>query len=182
MKSTPVQENRRWHLRQIMKAVGGNNAVAAKLDGVSTSYITIVAGPTPSRNIGDRTAAKIEKAFNLPPGSLDLPPPEETKDADPYLAQISATLANVGDSHKELVLSIAQWVADRALAPSPAVKNGSLQLKEFNINSPPVKKVTDNSDSSGNARTLTARGGLNQRRKDDVAHGSTNKPRGGRKA
>lgn len=130
MKSTPVQENRRWHLRQIMRAVGGNNAVAALLNGVSTSYITIVAGPSPTRNIGDKTAAKIEAAFGLAPGALDLPPPKEPTGADPYISEISATLANVDDTDKEFVLAIAQWVAARALSPT-APRAGKIDLRNL---------------------------------------------------
>ena len=130
MKSTPVQENRRWHLRQIMRAVGGNNAVAALLNGVSTSYITIVAGPSPTRNIGDKVAAKIEAAFGLAPGALDLPPPEEPTGADPYISEISATLANVDDPDKEFVLAVAQWVASRALSPT-APRAGKLDLRNL---------------------------------------------------
>ena len=130
MKSTPVQENRRWHLRQIMRAVGGNNAVASMLNGVSTSYITIVAGPAPTRNIGDKTAAKIEAAFGLPPGALDLPPPKEPAGTDPYISEISATLANVDDTDKEFVLAIAQWVAARELSPA-APRAGKINLRNL---------------------------------------------------
>ena len=129
MKSSVVHENRRWHFRQIIRSVGGARAAAALLNDVSTSYITIVAGPTPTRNIGDKVAAKIEATFGLPPGSLDQPPPPETVDKDPYIAAISATLHATSDSDKEFVLAIAQWIAARSLSPE-APRAGRISLKE----------------------------------------------------
>lgn len=63
MKSTPAQENRRWHLRQLIRAMGTNAKVALMLNDVSTSYITIVAGKKPSRNIGD--AMKIAAGLTI---------------------------------------------------------------------------------------------------------------------
>lgn len=101
-----IKENRLWNLRRLVEAAGGINA-AARITGRHNSQLTDLCGPNPKRSIGDRVAAAIETAFNLPPGALDHPPPKETKAGNPFISRIAATLANVPDEDKDFVLSIA---------------------------------------------------------------------------
>jgi len=112
--SNDIQANRLWNFRQVIKAVGGVNE-AARIMGKKNSYITAISGPNPNRSIGNRMCATIESAFGLPPGSLDLPPPKEIKDADAHLSRISATLANASTADKEFVLAFAEWLVGRSL-------------------------------------------------------------------
>ncbi|MFA7290929.1 MAG: hypothetical protein WC023_01650 [Rhodocyclaceae bacterium] len=109
----PLQANRLWNLRQLVRAAGGINAAAEVLQR-HNSYITSIAGPNPSRNIGDKMAQTIETAFGLPPGSLDKEPPAQSRGDDPYLSAIAATLANVADADKEFVLAFSEWIAGRS--------------------------------------------------------------------
>lgn len=142
MESTTIHENRRWNFRQLIRSAGGNNAVAALMN-VSTSYIVIVAGPTPTRNIGPKMAAKIEARFGLNPGALDVPPPVEAMNTqDHYLSSIAATLANAPDDDKELVLSFSHWVRSRSLAQiAPGV--GKLSLNNITNGISDVTDITD---------------------------------------
>lgn len=64
-----TSEHRLWHMRQLVRSVGGTNE-AARITGKRNSYITQIAGPKPTRQIGDKLAAQIELAFGLPSGSL----------------------------------------------------------------------------------------------------------------
>lgn len=124
---SPVQEARLWNLRQLIKGSGGTNAAAEILDR-SPAQLTGVAGPSPMRAIGDKLAQHIEKCFNLEPGSLDKPPPVETKTADPFLAQISSTLALCSDSDKAFVLAMSEWIAERSAKSSVIGTPGSVSL------------------------------------------------------
>lgn len=114
---TDVQANRLWHMRQLVKSVGGVNE-AARIMGKKNSYITQVAGPNPVRAIGDKFAKQVEEAFHLTPGSLDFDPPATNKE-DKLIDEIAATLANASESDREFVLSIAQWVTKRSLTGAP---------------------------------------------------------------
>lgn len=111
-----IRENRLWNMRQIVRSCGGVNA-AARILKRDNAYITAIAGPNPTRSIGDRITPVIEEAFGLQPGALDLPAPEETKRDDPLIGQICATLANASEADKEFVLHIAEWIVKRRLIP-----------------------------------------------------------------
>lgn len=109
-----IQEHRVWHLRALVRSAGGVNAAARKLDRQNT-YVTQMLSDDPNtkRNIGSKMAAHIESCFGLAPGSLDQPPPVETKASDPYLSRIAGFLATAPDDDKELVMALAEWVAKR---------------------------------------------------------------------
>lgn len=148
VKLTRTQENRLWNLRQLIKAAGGTNAAAEKL-ARSPSFLTGIAGPKPQRTIGDRIATHIETVFGLPPGSLDNDPPKESKTDDPFLAQISATLAMCNDNDKAFVLAMSEWIAARSANALPiAGKHGSTSLAfsaveiEATVNGDPNKART----------------------------------------
>ena len=109
-----IQENRVWNFRQIINSVHGTNEAARIMDK-KNSYITQIAGPNPVRNIGNKMAAQIEVAFGLAPGALDLDPPNETRDNDPYIAELSSVLTNASKDDKDMLVKIAKLFAERSL-------------------------------------------------------------------
>jgi len=140
--SERIQENRLWHFRQLVKLAGGNNA-AADILGVLPPYVSQLVGTNKQRrNIGDRTAAKIERCFGLASGSLDADPPKQADNDDLYLREIVSTLANASDNDKEFVLAMAQWIASRSSANKviessnvPADQGGMVAMSSFSTSS-----------------------------------------------
>lgn len=65
-----VKDIRRKNLRAIARSVGGVTQLAERL-GKSQSQISHLIGTNPVKNIGDRFAAEVEKAFEKPHGWLD---------------------------------------------------------------------------------------------------------------
>lgn len=128
MTADRILENRLWNFRQLVKAAKGNNA-AAEILGVRGPYITQIAGPKPTRTIGDRMAARIESAFGLEPGALDMDPPAEANAQDPFIAEIVATLSHVDQADKEFVLGMTQWIARRSTeSRSVSARAGKVSL------------------------------------------------------
>lgn len=109
-----TQEYRLLNFRQIINSVGGTNE-AARIMGKKNSYITQIAGPNPTRSIGNRMAATIEQSFKLTPGTLDLPPPQETKGDDKHMAELASVMVNTGTDDREIIIEIAKLFAKRAL-------------------------------------------------------------------
>jgi len=108
MKATEaVHDNRLWHTRKLVQLVGGTNEAARRL-GKKNAYITSIAGPNPTRTIGDKVAAQIEKSFNLAPGSLDRLPPSEAHGGDLLIREVAATLVHATERDKRAVLFLAQ--------------------------------------------------------------------------
>ena len=129
LKLSRTQENRLWNLRRLIKSAGGTNAAAAEKLERRPAYLTGIAGLHPQRTIGNKIAQHIESTFGLPPGALDNDPPQETKGPDPFLSQISATLAMCSDDDKAFVLAMAEWIAARAANALPiANRHGSTSL------------------------------------------------------
>lgn len=96
-----IQQNRLWNFRQIVNSVGGTS------------------GPNPSRSIGNRMVATIEKSFALEPGALDLAPPIEARGEDKHMAELSSVLANASKEDREIVIEIARLFAKRSLRIKP---------------------------------------------------------------
>jgi hypothetical protein len=71
MAKRDVTEIRRDRLRELMRVRGGPGALAKKLGYSSGSYLSQVAGPTPTREISERVARAMEKLLGLPEGYLD---------------------------------------------------------------------------------------------------------------
>lgn len=65
-----VKDIRRKNLRTIARSVGGVTQLAERL-AKSQSQISHLIGTNPVKNIGDRFAAEVEKAFSKPDGWLD---------------------------------------------------------------------------------------------------------------
>jgi len=108
MSKQKIAKNRYWNFRQLIKTVGGNNA-AARLLEKTDSFVTSYASKAPTRNIGDQFAQQIERAFKLPPGSLDKDPPATTSVEDEYLSEIVATLANASNYTRQFILAASQF-------------------------------------------------------------------------
>lgn len=65
-----VKEIRRKNLRALSRKVGGVTQLAERLSKLQ-SQISHLIGTNPIKNIGDKLATQVEKAFNLPHGWLD---------------------------------------------------------------------------------------------------------------
>ena len=109
-----IQKNRLWNFRQIVNSIGGTNE-AARIMGKKNSYITQIAGPNPSRSIGNRMVTTIEKSFDLEPGALDIPPPREVHGDDKYMARLSSIMANTKKDDREMLIKIAELFAENSL-------------------------------------------------------------------
>lgn len=68
--SRNVKDIRRDNMRALAESIGGITAMAERL-GKSQSQISHLIGYTPIKNIGDRIATEVEKAFGKPFGWLD---------------------------------------------------------------------------------------------------------------
>ncbi len=68
--SRNIKDVRRDNMRALAESIGGITAMAERL-GKSQSQISHLIGYTPIKNIGDRIAAEVEKAFGKPFGWLD---------------------------------------------------------------------------------------------------------------
>lgn len=112
-------QTRLWNFRNLVAAANGTNA-AAEILGVRPSYITQIAGPKPMRTIGDRMASKIETKFGLAPGALDIEPPDESRNSDPFISEIVATMSHVTQADKEFILGMSEWIARRTTAERSA--------------------------------------------------------------
>lgn len=69
---TNVYQNRYEHLRELIERMGGQQAIANKLE-VTKQYISLVGSEKPGKNIGHKMARKIETVFGMPIGTTDLP-------------------------------------------------------------------------------------------------------------
>jgi hypothetical protein len=77
MEILPIHEVRRARLRQLLHEHGGPAALARRIGLFQASYLTQLAGPTPTRTISEHTARRIEQALLLPEAWLDSPPAED---------------------------------------------------------------------------------------------------------
>jgi hypothetical protein len=89
----PRREIRRQNAKKLAASVGGQAEFGRKT-GMSDSQITQNLGDKPTKNIGNIIADRIEKAFDLPPGWLDVlhdvedqrvPAPSLAKSPPPHL-------------------------------------------------------------------------------------------------
>lgn len=65
------QCRKQW-LRELQKREGSVAALAAKVQ-TDANYISSLLGPSSRRNVGDPLAKRVERAYSLPPGTIDLP-------------------------------------------------------------------------------------------------------------
>jgi hypothetical protein len=69
------EELRRENARKLASGKGGK-ADFARLVSMEPSQVSQLIGPNPSKNIGNSIARRIERAYELPEGWIDLPHPE----------------------------------------------------------------------------------------------------------
>lgn len=70
-KTPNVYERRREHLRLLIEQWGGPGALARKLGYKNSSFLVQMCGPSPTREVTEHTARRIEQALALPTGWLD---------------------------------------------------------------------------------------------------------------
>ena len=113
-----LMDIRRLNLRKIIRDNGGVKEAARRASSAghkrNASQFTELCGPTPSRNIGDKLAQALEQEFGLPPGFLDIPPPDETRHSDPFIAGVASAMHNLPAEDKAIVLEISEMLAKRA--------------------------------------------------------------------
>jgi hypothetical protein len=85
-----VKDVRRENMRSLARQCGGISDMAKRLER-SQSQISHLIGKTPIKNIGDRIATTVEKAFNKPPGWLD---------REHFRRQEATAVHDVGDTSK----------------------------------------------------------------------------------
>lgn len=73
------QQVRRANLRNLIEQWDGPTNLAIKLDYSNASYLVQMAGPHPTRAIGEKVARRIEQALELPVGWMDQPPGQTPK-------------------------------------------------------------------------------------------------------
>ena len=76
------EEIRRENARRLASNAGAKVAFA-RLVGMDASQVSQIIGPTPTKNIGNSIARRIEKAHHLPEGWLDVQHPEMVGVAPP---------------------------------------------------------------------------------------------------
>lgn len=81
---------RRDNLRRLIEDHDGATNLARKLGLAGSSYLAHVTGPTPIKDIGEKSARHIESSLNLPPGWLD-----RRHDADQLVVEAVLLVAEV---------------------------------------------------------------------------------------
>lgn len=111
---------RRFNLRKLKQRFKTWSALAERMD-IDASYLSCIAGPNPTRKIGDELAAKIEQAAGLADGqlsslslALDLPDQDLESallTADAGSLQLVLTILKQGIS-AETALALAMVIRD----------------------------------------------------------------------
>ncbi|UZZ64561.1 transcriptional repressor [Curvibacter phage PCA1] len=86
MNMATVSDYRRENLRKLIDNNGGPLALATKLGYVNSSFLVQMAGPSPIRDVTEKTARAYEEKLGLEPMSLD-------KEVDLTAAGTSTTVA-----------------------------------------------------------------------------------------
>lgn len=105
---------RYWNLRGIIEA--SSNAIVADMLGKKTSYITAIAGPNPSRAVGDDLALEIETAFHLPVGGMDAKPDRRISNEDPKIAEVARMMSVGNELDKDLIVRLVKQVCGHSIA------------------------------------------------------------------
>lgn len=106
--NSEIKLNRYWNFRGIVET-SKNNKVADML-GKTAPYVSAIAGPKPNRAIGDEIAGQIERAFHLPPGSLDAKPDRRTTNEDPLIGEVARIMSVSTDMDRQLILSVVKAI------------------------------------------------------------------------
>ena len=102
----PRREIRRQNAKKLAASVG-SQAEFGRKTGMSDSQITQNLGDKPTKNIGNIVAQRIEKAFNLPPGWLDLthetPHQPNADSVNQAVERIARMMDWIGDDEAQLL-------------------------------------------------------------------------------
>lgn len=71
VRPSPLSNTRRENLRRLIAERGGANAVAKALGYTNASFLSQMAGPSPMREVSEKTCRTFEKRLGLPSGYLD---------------------------------------------------------------------------------------------------------------
>lgn len=71
VRSTPLADVRRENLRRLIAQRGGANALAKELGYSNASFLSQMAGPSPMREVTEKSARAFEKKLGLAEGYLD---------------------------------------------------------------------------------------------------------------
>lgn len=74
-----LEDIRRANARALIAAQGGVTKVSKKLGHTSASFLSQQTGPTPSRDVTEKTVRQLEEAYRLPKGALDVEDATVTK-------------------------------------------------------------------------------------------------------
>lgn len=108
------EELRRENARKLASGKGGK-ADFARLVSMEPSQVSQLIGPSPTKNIGNSIARRIERAYQLPEGWLDESHPESpmrSEDEESGAADVSAT-ANKKEApaaQDDLLLTIVEMI------------------------------------------------------------------------
>lgn len=99
-----VKDIRRENMRALSRQIGGISEMAERLDK-SQSQISHLIGSNPIKNIGDRIASEVEKAFSKPHGWLD---------REHFRVQEATAIYELSENHKKdnmlyRVVPILEW-------------------------------------------------------------------------
>jgi SOS-response transcriptional repressor LexA len=73
MSKIDVHQTRLSNLRRLIETMGGPTALSQKLKYANGSYLAQLAGPKPTRTIGEKVARNIETSLGIPTNWLDEP-------------------------------------------------------------------------------------------------------------
>lgn len=116
MTKIDAHDTRLENLRKLIAAMGGPTVVSHKLGHANGSYLAQMAGPNPSRPVGEKVARSIEATLKIPAGWLDLPEAKMTF-ADSHQADLVFTAP---DGHQVLVEAKKYHKKPRITLESPA--------------------------------------------------------------
>jgi|APCry1669188910_1035180.scaffolds.fasta_scaffold01553_11 hypothetical protein len=132
-----ITEIRRKNARYLSTTVGGINAFSEKT-GKSQSQISSLIGKSPIKNIGNKIACEIEKAFHKPKGWLDNVHPELYGEIDDNNEELTGTANETEDLTDEAIEFARLW--QNLPSDQRAVLSGTAQAFVDSTKKQPQKK------------------------------------------
>lgn len=114
--TTRIEDIRRENLRSLF-ALYSASAVSRKLGYKATSFMSQIAGPSPTREVTDKTARAIEEAYGYPRGTLDQQGWSAT--AEVQTTPVVRPVDWYGDVVRQVVLKVCRASADQGVTYSP---------------------------------------------------------------
>lgn len=131
-----IGEIRRENLRSYIKNNGGPSAVAAALGYSNASFLVQMAGPSPVREVTEKSAREFEKKLSLPIYYFDTPPvgaPVATRPSaqpfneDAFIAEMRMVYDAATNNKVELTVPKFMLLLAKSMA-----KTGHVDKKELN--------------------------------------------------